>query len=92
MVQKSENNVFCYLSALAPKNLEEKRDEIVEKLRKYHIFCTRIWHAPIMLNKDEFPNTFEAAKRIINFPLQNHYTEKDVKKMIEAVKQVIKEV
>lgn len=87
-VQNSENNVFCYLSALAPKNLEEKRDKIVKGLRKYHVFCTRIWHTPIALNKNEFPNTFEAAKRIINFPLQNHYTKKDIEKMIKAVKKV----
>ena len=91
IVQKSENNFFCYLSALAPKDLEEKRDKIVEILRRYHVFCTRIWHTPIMLDKDEFPNTFEAARRIINFPLQNHYTEKDIDKMVEAIKKVIKD-
>ena len=90
--QESKDNLFCYLSALAPKDLEEKRDKIVEMLRKDHVFCTRIWHTPIILNKEEFPNTFEAAKRVINFPLQNHYTEKDIKKIIEAVKRVIKDV
>ncbi|RLC34964.1 MAG: hypothetical protein DRZ76_01425 [Candidatus Nealsonbacteria bacterium] len=89
-VQEAEGNVFCYLSALVPKNLAEKRDEVVEKLRKHRVFCTRIWHTPIVLNKDEFPNTFEAAKRIINFPLQNHYNEKDIDKMISALKKVLK--
>ena len=88
-VQESKDNLFCYLSALVPKDLEEKRDKIVEMLRKDRVFCTRIWHTPIMLNKDEFPNTFEAARRIINFPLQNHYTEKDIKKMINAIKKVL---
>lgn len=88
-VQDSENNVFCYLSALVPNNLTDKRDEIVEKLRKYHVFCTRIWHTPIILNHEEFPNTFEAARRIINFPLQNYYTERDIKKIIKAVKKVL---
>ncbi len=91
-VQDSENNVFCYLSALVPNNLTEKRDEIVKKLRKYRIFCTRIWHAPIALNCEEFPNTFEVAKRIINFPLQNHYSEKDIKKIIKAVKSVLSDL
>lgn len=95
-VQESENNVFCYISALIPENLAQKRDEIVQKLKKYRVFCTRIWHTPIILNPEvqkefnldlaEFPNTIEAAKRIINFPLQNHYTEKDVRKIIDAVK------
>ncbi|MFH1780757.1 MAG: DegT/DnrJ/EryC1/StrS family aminotransferase [Candidatus Nealsonbacteria bacterium] len=100
-VQESSDNVFCYLSVLAPKNLTEKRDEIVSRLKKYRIFCTRIWKDQyvIILNKDiqkeyqidlaEFPNTIEASRRIINFPLQNYYQEKDVKKMIQAVKKVI---
>ena len=88
-VQESAGNVFCYLSALMPKHLTKKRDEIVQKLKKYRIFCTRIWHAPIVLNLAEFPNTVEAAKRIINFPLQNHYSEKDVKNIIKAVKNVL---
>lgn len=91
-VQEGDGNVFCYLSALAPKSLEEKRDKIVEKLRKYGVFCTRIWHTPIALDKEEFPNTFEAAKRIINFPLQNHYSEKDVVKIVKSLKSVLKKI
>lgn len=87
-VQEPENNVFCYLSALVPQKLEEKRDKIVQKLRKHRIFCTRIWHTPLALDK-EFPNTVEAAERIINFPLQNHYTEKDIKKMVNSIKKVV---
>jgi dTDP-4-amino-4,6-dideoxygalactose transaminase len=98
-VQESENNVFCYLSALIAKNLENKRDQLVKKLRKYHIFCTRIWKDPIILNQEvqkeynlnlnDYPNTIEAAKRIINFPLQNYYTEKDIKKMMVFIKKTI---
>jgi len=88
-VQEEENNVFCYLSALVPANLKEKRDKIIEDLRKFRVFCTRIWHTPIILDPQNFPNTFEAAKRIINFPLQNHYAEKDVQKIIEAIKKVL---
>lgn len=97
--QKSDNNVFCYLSALVPNNLTEKRDEIVQKLKKYRVFCTRIWHAPIILNEDvqknynldlsEFPNTIDAAKRIINFPLQNYYSEKDILKIVIAIRKVL---
>ncbi|OGZ24192.1 MAG: hypothetical protein A2896_00405 [Candidatus Nealsonbacteria bacterium RIFCSPLOWO2_01_FULL_43_32] len=98
-VQNTDGNVFCYLSSLTPRNIQDKRDVIVQKLKKYGVFCTRIWHAPIILNEGvqreyqidlaDFPNTVEAAKRIINFPLQNHYTEKDVRKIITAVKKVI---
>lgn len=101
-VQESKGNVFCYLSTLIPKNLKGKRDKIVQELRKYKIFCTRIWHRPIILNPEaqreykinlnEFPNTVEAAKRIINFPLQNYYTEKDIKKMISAIKKTLKKL
>lgn len=91
-VQKQENNVFCYLSAMVPKNLSGKRDKLVEQLRKYGVFCTRIWHTPVVLNRQEFPNTFEVSQRIINFPLQNHYQEKDVRKMIEAVKSVLQTI
>lgn len=101
-VQESENNVFCYLSALVPQNLAEMRDKIVQELKRHKVFCTRIWHTPIILNKEaqrklsidltEFPNTVEASERIINFPLQNHYSEKDAKKIIEAVKNTIKNI
>lgn len=98
-VQESKDNVFCYLSVLVPKNMQDKRDEIVQKLKKYGVFCTRIWHTPIILNKEaqkeyqinlsDFPNTSEAAKKVINFPLQSHYSEKDILKMVDAVKKVI---
>ena len=98
-VQEARGNVFCYLSALVPEGFKEKRDDIVQKLRKYGVFCNRIWHTPVILNKDaqkeyqidlkEFPNTLEAAKRIIIFPLQNHYQEKDIQKMVAAIKKVI---
>ncbi|MFH1575575.1 MAG: DegT/DnrJ/EryC1/StrS family aminotransferase [Candidatus Nealsonbacteria bacterium] len=88
-VQEPQNNLFCYLSALIPKSLELKRDKVVEDLRKHFVFCNRIWREPIVLDKEAFPNTFEAAKRIINFPLQNHYKEKDIKKMVDAVKKVV---
>ncbi|MBI2042631.1 MAG: aminotransferase class I/II-fold pyridoxal phosphate-dependent enzyme [Candidatus Nealsonbacteria bacterium] len=88
-VQEGEGNVFCYLSVLAPKEMTQKRDEIVKRLRKYGVFCTRIWHTPIALNQEDLPNTFEAAKRIINIPLQNHYSEKDAKRIINAVKKAI---
>ena len=94
-VQKSENNVFCYLSALAPKTVN--RDKLVKELRKQKIFCTRIWHTPIIFNKEvqkeynlnlsEFPNTVDVAQRIINFPLQNYYSKGDVEKIIEVLKK-----
>ena len=98
-VQESKGNVFCYLSAIVPENLTDKRDKIVERLRKHGVFCTRIWHTPIILNKEiqeeyefnfkDFPNTIEAAKRVINFPLQNHYNEKDIDRIADALKKVM---
>ena len=94
-VQMAKENVFCYLSALAPQNLN--RDKFVRELRKYGIFATRIWKDPIILNPQvqkeykinlaEFPNTIEITKRIVNFPLQNFYTKKDIEKMITVIKQ-----
>jgi len=51
-VQEGEGNVFCYLSALIPKEFTEKRDQFVVLMRKYNIFCTRIWKDPIILNKN----------------------------------------
>jgi len=91
-VQESQGNVFCYLSALVPKTMSGQRDKIVQELNRHNVFCTRIWHTPIVLNKEAFPNTFEAAQRIINFPLQNYYQEKDIKKMVEALKKVIMDI
>jgi len=101
-VQPHRENVFCYLTALVPKRLETKRDFIVKQLKKYNIFCTRIWHTPIILNKKvqkeykinlkEFPNTIEAARRVINFPLQNYYSKKDIKKMINILYKILREL
>jgi dTDP-4-amino-4,6-dideoxygalactose transaminase len=101
-VQEGEGNVFCYLSALIPKEFTEKRDQFVVEMRKYNVFCTRIWKDPIILNKNvqkdykinlaDFPNTIDAAKRIINFPLQNYFEEKDIKKIISATKEVLSEL
>lgn len=100
-VQESGDNVFCYLSVLVPEALAGKRDQIVQELKKHHVFCTRIWHEQgvIIMNKEvqekyginlaEFPDTVQAARRIINFPLQNHYGEKDIKKMVQATAKVI---
>ncbi len=98
-VQEEEGNIFCYLSALVPKNLEGKRDKIVKELQKRRIFCTRIWKDPIILNKKaqnywkinpkDYPNTLEAAKRIINFPLQSHYHQEDIKKIIFVLKKIL---
>jgi len=96
-VQNSQNNSFGYLSALVPKNLN--RDALVKKLRKHKIFCTRIWHSPIILNPevqkqyhldlDKFPNTIETAKRIINLPLQNYFEKKDIENIIKALKRTV---
>jgi dTDP-4-amino-4,6-dideoxygalactose transaminase len=101
-VQEGEENVFCFLSALVPSDLREKRDMIVEHMRRYNVFCTRIWHTPIVLNKEvqkeygldskNFPQTVEIAQRVINFPLQSHYQEKDVKKMIKALTKTLKSI
>jgi perosamine synthetase len=83
-VQSYENNTFTYLSALVPQNTS--RDELFNKLRKCGIFCSRIWRKPIYnpLN-GMLPNTNKAARRIINFPLQSWFTEKDIDKIIECI-------
>ncbi len=90
--QPSQNNIFTFISALVPEKLADKRDEIVNKLKKQKVFCGRMWHNPIILhpeaknrykiNLKDFPNTVNIAKRIINFPLQSHYTEKDIDSII----------
>lgn len=96
-LQEKERNVFCYLSALVPKDLD--RDRFVKELWKRQIFATRIWKEPIILNQKiqkeykinltEFPNTVEVAKRIVNFPLQNFYTKKDIEKITLAIKKIL---
>jgi len=85
------DNSFTFLSGLAPDNLN--RDNFVVKMRKFGVFPTRIWHFPIILNKEfedkknDFPNTLRIAEKIINFPLQNFYKEKDKKKIIKRIKK-----
>lgn len=84
MVQESENNTFTYLSALVPKNID--RDELFNKLKRKKIFCSRIWQKPLF---NELPNTAEVTKRIINFPLQNWFTEKDIDKIISEASNYV---
>ena len=94
-IQESKDNIFTFLSVLSPEKVD--RDKFVKNLRKYGIFCTRIWKDPIILNPDvqkeynldikDFPNTIKTAKRIINFPLQSYYTKKDIEKIINAIKK-----
>jgi len=96
-VQEGENNVFSFLSVLVPPNVN--RDKFVRNLREYGIFATRIWHTPIVLNQEvkmdfrlnpeQFPNTKEVAQRIVNLPLQNYYTKRDVEKIIKAIKKCL---
>lgn len=97
--QPSKNNVFCFLSALVPANLAEKRDDIGYGLTQKGIFCARIWHTPIILNpearafyfinRSDFPGAIAASQRVINFPLQNYYTKKHIEKMLRGVKKII---
>ena len=101
-VQNNGSNVFCYLSVLAPESLKDKRHDIVKKLRKYGVFCTRIWHTPIILNEEaqkdydfnlkDFPNTIDTSKRVVNFPLQNYYKKKDMEKMVKSTAKALKEL
>ncbi|MCK4355427.1 DegT/DnrJ/EryC1/StrS family aminotransferase [Candidatus Parcubacteria bacterium] len=101
-VQKQENNRFCYISALLPKNLENKRDIFLKKLSKNKVFCTRMWHTPLVINPvvqkeynldiQDFPNTKETARRIINFPLQNFYKEKDIEKIIKILQKTMNQI
>ena len=96
-IQESENNTVCYFSVLSPKSVN--RNELVKKLHKKGIFCTRIWHTPIVLNLDveadydlylgNYLSTIDIANRIINFPLQNHYSKKEIDKMIKIIKKAL---
>jgi len=85
-VQEFKNNAFTYLSALVPKNIN--RDELVYKLKKKNIFCSRIWQNPLF---NGLPNTSETSKRIINLPMQNWFTLDDIDKVIKFLKIVISE-
>lgn len=91
-LQKNKDNVFCFMSVLVCKN----RDKLAKKLKKHKIFCTRIWHSPIVLNpeiqkrynlnENDFPNTKIISQKIINLPFQNHHTKKDIQKIIKKLK------
>ena len=91
--QISENNIFTFLSVLVPENID--RDKFIFRLREKGVFALRIWKEPIILNKEaqkeyeidlsRFPNTVEASQRIVNFPLQNFYTKKDIEKMLRKI-------
>jgi dTDP-4-amino-4,6-dideoxygalactose transaminase len=95
-VQDSKNNTFAYLSALAPGEIN--RDELFNKLRKKGIYCSRIWQRPIILSgplselssdRTIFSNTIKATKTIINLPLQNWHSKKDVNKIIRNLTRIL---
>lgn len=75
-----QSSGIAYISALVPKNID--RDKLFYKLRKKNIFCSRIWHKPLC---PDLPNTSIVASRIINFPLQNWFTKKDIDKIISCI-------
>lgn len=75
-----QSSGITYVSALVPKNIN--RDELFYKLRKKNIFCSKIWHNPLF---KDLPNTLEASKRIINFPLQDWFGKKDIDKIISCI-------
>ena len=75
-----QSSGITYVSALVPKNID--RDNLFNKLRKKNIFCSRIWHDPLF---KDLPNTLEASKRIINFPLQDWFGKKDIDKIISCI-------
>jgi len=79
-VQIGQNNTFNYISALVPP--DTNRDDLFKKLRKNHIFCSRMWQNPLF---KQLPNTSIVASRIINFPLQNWFTEKDIDEIIFCI-------
>jgi len=93
--QPSQDNIFTFLSVLVPKNIANKRDEIVNNLAKQKIFCGKMWHNPIILNVEaqqlykinlaDFPVATDIAKRIINIPLQNFYTEQQIDYLIACI-------
>lgn len=83
-LQKAENNTFTHISALVPRNID--RDRLFNNLRRYNIFCLRVWQKPIYPN---LPNTSETAGRIINFPLQNWFTNKEITRIFEIIKSII---
>jgi len=91
--QETKDNIFTFFSFLVPPKI--KRDDFVKFLWKKRIFATRIWKDPIVSNPlcqknysilpEEFPNTLDISKRIVNLPLQDFYKEKDLKKIISAI-------
>lgn len=93
--QAEPNNIFAFFSILLPQTISDKRDNLFLKLSKSNIFCSRIWKDPIILNKEIqekynldprlFPNTLSISQRIINLPLQSHYAQKDLQKIIKAL-------
>ena len=101
-IQDEKNNCFCYLSGLMPKDIADKRDIMVARLKKHNIFCARMWHTPFCLNPGaikkydinikEFPNTLQISQRIINFPLQNFYNEQDIEKITKTLKLELEKI
>jgi dTDP-4-amino-4,6-dideoxygalactose transaminase len=77
-----KNNIYIpeqttYVSALIPG-----RNKLLNRLRKHNIYCSRTWHNPLY---PDLPNARKASEEIINFPLQNWFTKKDIDKIISDI-------
>ena len=92
--QKQDNNSLTLFSCLCPEKID--RDKFIFEMRKKGVCPTRIWHTPIIIKAkadlNQFPNTIEISQRIINFPLQNFYKEKDIRKIIQKTKDCLSSV
>ncbi len=90
-IPKSKNNSFCYLSVLMPEKIKNKRDALVKELQKRNVFCTRMWHQPLASHYDikKYPFTLDISQRIINFPLQDFFEKKEVKKIVSETQKCL---
>jgi dTDP-4-amino-4,6-dideoxygalactose transaminase len=79
-------NIYIPEQTTYISTLISNRNELLNKLRKYNIYCSRTWHNPLY---PKLPNTQKAAEQIINFPFQNWFEKKDIDKIIKITDDIL---
>lgn len=95
---KRKVNWFVYVIKLNKKYSREKRDKVLENLRKKGIGCSN-YFTPIHLQpfyqkmfgyrKGDFPITEFVSQRTIALPFYNDLTEKEIDYIVKTLKEIL---
>lgn len=92
----SKNN-YSYFPIFVEDNYPLNRDELYEKLKEYNIFARKYFYPLItdftpykqfcVSSKDEFPNAYACAEKVMCLPIYPDLEDGDINRIISALKE-----